>query len=88
MTMKTEVEPRPTLTKQLLVREVGRRTRLSNKVADIALEAVIAIITGNHTEAMQRRGVAALVRGLNDYKKLGLHPTILKDIGEEFTEDV
>ena len=45
MTMKIEVEPRPTLTKQRLAREVGRRTRLSNKAADIALEAVIAIIS-------------------------------------------
>jgi nucleoid DNA-binding protein len=45
MTIKTEVEARPALTKQRLAREVGRRTRLSNKAADSALEAVIAIIS-------------------------------------------
>ena len=43
--MNANVEPRPTLTKQRLAREVGRRTRLSNKVTDAALEAVIAIIS-------------------------------------------
>ena len=35
----------PTLTKQRLVREVGRRTHLSNKDAGAALEAVITILS-------------------------------------------
>lgn len=36
---------RPTLTKQKLAREVGRRTHLSNKDADAALEALITILS-------------------------------------------
>ena len=43
--MKTSIESRPTLTKQQLAREIGRRTRLSNKVAGAALEALIAIVS-------------------------------------------
>lgn len=35
----------PTLTRQRLAREVGRRTRLSNAVAAAMLEAVIVIMT-------------------------------------------
>lgn len=35
----------PTLTKQRLAREIGRRTRQSNTVATSALEAMIAIVT-------------------------------------------
>ena len=43
--MKTNATPRPTLTKQRLAREVGRRTHLTNAAADAALEAVIAILS-------------------------------------------
>lgn len=36
---------RPTLTKQRLAREMGRRTQLTNKQADAALTAMIAILS-------------------------------------------
>ncbi len=36
---------RPTLTKQRLAREMGRRTRLSNKQAEAAVGAMIAILS-------------------------------------------
>ena len=36
---------RPTLTKQRLAREMGRRTNLTNKQADVALTAMIAILS-------------------------------------------
>ena len=43
--MHTNIESRPTLTKQRLAREIGRRTRLSNKITEAALEALIAIVS-------------------------------------------
>ncbi len=36
---------RPTLTKQRLAREIGRRTHLSNKQAEATLSAMIAILS-------------------------------------------
>ena len=42
--MNNAIRP-PTLTKQRLARELGRRTRLSNAKATSALEAMIAIVT-------------------------------------------
>ena len=43
--MNTNRKSRPTLTKQRLAREIGRRTRLSNKITEAALEALIAIVS-------------------------------------------
>lgn len=73
--MTTNAASRPTLTKQRLARELGRRTHLPNAAASAALEAVIAIVSEQLAAGGRVELANFLTLDVQPYKRLAVEHT-------------